>query len=109
MMKFLRVMLPHCLNGKFPFLLFVSQRAQVAMFLFAHFVALLFPIFNQNVCLRKKMESLFSISVSDELTWPSLIFHIFLVPRGITRRDTLDFSEENVRGRRLSCLVTISN
>ena len=47
------------MNGKFSFLLFVSQRAQVAMFLFAHFVALLFPIFNQNVCLRKRWKVFF--------------------------------------------------
>jgi hypothetical protein len=47
------------LSGKFSFLVFVSQCAQVAMFLFAHFYGFVISHFQPKCLFEKKMESFF--------------------------------------------------
>ena len=105
MMKFLRVMLPHCFEWKV-FISFICQPTCASGYVsFRSFCGFVISHFQPKCLFEKKMESFFFNFWSQRVHMAVINIPDFSGSQRNTRRDTLNFSEKNVRGRRLSCLV----
>ena len=104
-MKFLRVMLPHCFWMESFHFFYLSANVRKWLCFFSLILWLCYFPFSTKMFVWEKDGKFFFIFWSQRVHMAVINIPDFSGSQRNTRRDTLNFSEKNVRGRRLSCLV----